>query len=291
MDHQEKRLLLLSALDELDGEISFALLMEHEGKAEIHLRDHQPCYGELRKYEKTHPGECTGDQGKVVRPPDLEHPFPKGRPIGLVINFGPWVQNCLRVKGISYEKSFAYFSYFFSPKFSPFSKGLGQDVEIIHEDQKVSGVVFYDMCLDPTILVDLLLLTKNFGEDLTLDRFANYREAGMTFEEAALACYTIYQDCTKPNVYQYGNIMAQDAYVASPKINVGRFLRGGPQDLTGGMFEDRFDYNRPKIHDIFNPRKGDEIGVAERISKKYGKKPKIEDVVSEIRLIVNEARG
>lgn len=289
MDVAEKRLLLLSALDELNTAISYAILMENDGKAEVHLRDDQPCYGELRKYEKTHPGQCTGDQGKVGRPDDLNHPFPDGKPVGLVISFKSWVFHNVDL-GVDPKDVDEYFSYFFSPLLSPFARGLGGQTEIIRQDDQVAGVILYDMRLDPTVLIDLLLLTKYLGFDDGLGRLSNYRRAGLSWEEAALATYTIYQDITVAVFNRYNHIAAMDPYVTSPKIDVRRFLAGDPLDLTGGLFEDRFDYNRPKIHDIFNPRKGDEIGVAERIAKKHGNIPKVEDALEEIREIVKEAR-
>lgn len=211
------------------GGISY-ILYTTEGEF---VRSGQPCYGELRKYEKTHQGECT--QPKNAKPGDLHHPFPDGTPTGLIVPF-PAISyaNCSQTDLVM-EAMFS--------KDSPWYSGF-KDVTFIRKGDRLYGVVINDMDIDATVMVNAFkqlqsLLQKNVAED-----FALLLDNGLTPNEALAACML---NGVGPSMGAGDTF----AYQAPTQFSAKRFFNKTPNDLTGGFLRDRVDYNRTDMHKPF----------------------------------------
>jgi hypothetical protein len=201
------------------------------------VRQSQPCYGELRKYEKTHPGECT--QPLNGKPGDLHSPFPAGTPTSLEVPFGQFAYG---YAGWSLsEATDKLFETMFSTE-SPWVAGFGE-VELIRMDKFIYGIRLPDLTIDPTVLVNCF---KNFRA--TLPRAAEFAElvdAGLT-ENEALVALTLNNGGSLKN-----GIGATGAYSGPVIFSAKRFFQQKPNDLTGGYLKDRIDYNRTNMGDPF----------------------------------------
>jgi len=229
----------------------FVLVMEHKVQGHtdapgvnpniidysIWPRFNQPCQGgELRKYEVTHPGECTQPHNR--KPSDLWTPFPDGKPSAIAFNpFCTSAAGDELVKAATSEKS-------------PWLKGFGgpQNIELLKaNDGHINGILIKRLNVDPTVMVNLIqFLKQGYGP-----QYAMLVKAGLT-EVQAMAAVMLNRGSVTHASGTY------DYYF--PKIfSARRFFEGKPRDLSGGLYEDRTDYNRTFVQDVFSPgpkRKG-----------------------------------
>ena len=239
---------------------NFALAMrDEEGYLTVYPREHQPCQGgEMRKYKfkgaydagykegaLLHGDDCTRPDDP--RPGDLCHPFPDGTPEAIAV--------CL------YTSQNADLMEFFLSDDSPYRKGIGgrKNVDIRKSGGRVSGLIFKNTSVDPTVLV-------NFLQFLQYDYSTVWPKlisAGMTPSEAAVSLILMgANDGTSiiPETY---------TYYFPLRASIRRIVEGDPHDLTGGTFRDRYDYNRPKIQDLFKAGKGEKVTIwAEELRKR-----------------------
>jgi hypothetical protein len=245
--------------------ICFALAMrEEDGTIKIHEREHQPCYGELRKYEETHGAEATQPEG---RPDDLYSPFPKGTPEALAIGFPSW----FKVKGtgdthdhMKKEEVANFFDFIISNQ-SPFIKGFG-GLKNVEWSPDRRGIVLLDLEIDPTVLVNMLKTIQHNdpvrgGLDRT--RFHRYRVSGLSSMQAFCAMYTAN--------HNGGTLFKPYEYIYPMFADLNRIVSQDPRDLTGGTLKDRFDYSRKNLHEVFYSQE-DGVNVFQQILKKTGKK-------------------
>jgi hypothetical protein len=202
-----------------------------------HIRNNQPCYGELRKYESTHPGECT--QSIDIRPGDLRAPFPAGTPTGFYFDFSPRTTS-----GKRDERSNKLFEAFFNEE-SPWFAGFKDYLFERDNNNIIIGVHLPRADVDPTVLVNLLRNVRtNLGE-ARLVEFIKMISLGLTNNEAlAVLCNNggLAIERGVGNPYYYDN----------PKIfSARRFFQQTPNDLSGGFLSQRVDYNRKLMQDVF----------------------------------------
>lgn len=213
--------------EKMDGYYSYTIFTDDDRS---HIRSSQPCYGELRKYERTHPGECT--QPKDSRPGDLRHPFPTGNPVEIYINTtmsstGP---NDLTEYALSNE--------------SPFAKGL-KDAKMICSENGVRKGVLISADIDPTITVNFFKnINKYSSRSILAKGYSLLKDAGFSYDEVLLFGYL---NDTNPMT----QISIPNGYTTPTQVSVKRFLGKNPKDLTGGLLSQRVDYNRKSMHEIF----------------------------------------
>ena len=197
-------------------------------------RQNQPCYGELRKYEKTHKGECT--QPGNHKPGDLHSPFPDGTPIGLVVPF-PRITKTVKTDRV--------FRAMFS-KDSPWYIGF-KDVSFfnITDSDRIGGVIIDNMEIDPTVLVNALKTLQSFQSPQVVDDFCDLVDNGLT-ENEALAVIMLNGSGSILN-----GVQPTGGYKAPTQFSAKRFFNKTPNDLTGGVLRDRIDYNRTDMHKPF----------------------------------------
>lgn len=191
-----------------------------------HVRENQPCYGELRKYESTHPGECT--QPHNPKPGDLHAPFPVGTPIALALRF----------LSTPSKDNNVWLEYLFGSE-SPWRNGIG-NVEFIRRDGNIAGMIMNDTKIDPTVLVNALKQVNSLG--VKSDSFTRLLELGLNMDEAILLRLI----CDPEKGFQRVNTYSM------PKLfSLKRYFGKNPLDLTGGTLFDRIDYNRTDMGNVF----------------------------------------
>lgn len=201
------------------------------------IREKQPCYGELRKYESTHKGECT--QPINPKPSDLRKPFPGGTPTSLMVPFGQYFREYFDYDPS--EKTDVIFKALFSED-SPWVSGFGKSWEFVKQDNFIYGVKFDPESLDTTVLVNSF---KTFyGLMNKVDDFLQLRSMGMTPNE--VLC-TLILNGMSPTL----GVSTADTYCVNPNFSFKRFFNKQPNDLTGGYLKDRVDYNRTNMADPF----------------------------------------
>ncbi len=202
----------------------------------FHPRYSMPCYGELRKYKRTHPEDYTSSENK---PTDLHYPFPEGHPAALGLNLPPS------------EKNEEVYKDLFSNE-SPFINGFRSkdNVLFIRKESGVPGpiigFVVKDLEIDPTVLVNLLKFTRY---NLALP-YSRLREAGATIQEAL---GIIYLNNGMDPMYSTNK---NSGYWTPAIFSAKRWFSQNPIDLSGGTLADRFDYNRTRMADPFYSKTG-----------------------------------
>lgn len=247
---------------------SFILMMEHEvqghtseGENKIsgykdysyHPRFDQPCQGgETRKY-KGFNRDVTQPHNR--KPTDLYHPFPEGKPSA--ISFP------LSGKKYGSKELEQMFDAMFSAE-SPWLKGFGskENVRYLRNELDLAyGVIIgvKNLDVDPTVMINCIQVLRNS----TASYFVQLVEAGATPIEA-LAILML-------NHNSIGSIgMTYDYYFCSV-FSARRFFGQAPNDLSGGYYSDRTDYNRTYVQDVFQADKEDNgIKWHEAISKETG---------------------
>lgn len=216
--------------------LSFCLAMRlDDGSVKIWDRIDQPCYGEFRKYKKTHGDECT--QPVDSRPGDLHWPFPEGIPEGFAFSGD--------VGGARFPSAEKMNEFLFSDD-SPWKRGFGSasSVELIKgkDNEGYVNVVFLDTEIDPTVLISLM----NIRKIVDVKAFNHWIELGLTEKEAFVTCMIQRDDPS------YTIATGGDGYYCPIMVDYPRYFSGDPHDLTGGTFRNRFDYNRKRLHDVFS---------------------------------------
>ena len=239
---------ILDSMSRHSSGISFILMMEHDVPKRAnsyssgttrkdysyHPRFDQPCQGgETRKYGSTHP-DCT--QPHNSKPGDLHHPFPAGRPSAI----------SFPLSGVEYASADneAYFNAMFS-KNSPWIKGFGSpdNIRLLRNDKNLPyGVIIgvKNLNVDPTVMINCIQMLRN-SEGSSFNKLV---KDGFTDNEA-LAVLMLNQGCAGPEVR-----LTSDYYFC-PVFSARRFFGQKPNDLSGGYYSDRTDYNRTYVQDVF----------------------------------------
>ena len=121
------------------------------------VRENQPCYGELRKYEKTHPGECT--QPANAKPGDLRSPFPAGTPTMLEVPFFTSTYGASTPSEATDKLFLAFFGVT-----SPWLAGFGEVEFVKGSKDHIEGIRIPDLTIDATVTVNSF---KNFRQCLS----------------------------------------------------------------------------------------------------------------------------
>lgn len=215
---------------------SIAYILTMDGDKH-YIRQNQPCYGELRKYESTHKGECT--QPLNPKPTDLRFPFPEGTPTGLVVPFHSYFEALY--PALANGEANDLFETMFSVE-SPWARGFGKEVSFVKKNNSIVAVKFSDLSLDSTILVNsfkvmqsLIMKVRDFNQLLTM---------GMNRYEALCV---LMLNGVSPKL----GISSTDSYSVNPSFSFRRFFERKPKDLTGGPLSERVDYNRTNMADVF----------------------------------------
>lgn len=234
----------------LIGSIAWAMLTFEKDSAEpwkLHVRNSQPCYGEMRKYKISH-SDCT--QPLDTRPGDLHHPFPEGTPMAIGVKWGVLT---------SVSKEIA--KNIFNPITSPWKRGFKKP-ELLIEGDILHGISFYDTAFDPTVFVHALKFfwqVANHHED-----YRTFRECGLDVFDACIATNVIsgYRPTRNFNPYYTAGSF-------TPRFSVKRYKDKNPLDLTGGTLRQRFDYNRKQLNSIFYEEDGIDLhrSIVQRIGR------------------------
>lgn len=218
---------------------SFVLAMEHDGKVGTFLRERQPCQGgETRKYFSTHGADCT--QPENAKPGDLEHPFPKGRPVAIAFPKATMSSRCVDVLFKELR------DYVIMSPDSPFARGF-KDVHI-HADG--IGFTVNDTHVDPTVMIQGVQLLRKSGvlKTYTKEFLSSLATADLTLLAMNWCQIMAYSARGVSNDYYWSTTF-------SPK----RFYLGLPNDLSGGTYYDGYDYNRSYNNSLFVPSMDDPL--------------------------------
>jgi len=241
------------------GSTHYCFVTVDEGEYKFHDRPDQPCIGgELRKYRETHGKDCTRPDDD--RPGDLSHPFPKsGNPAGVCYHF-PMTENGVEFVKLITKSDSPWIRAFGSPEnisFLPVREGMSnggdwyneatdeyEEGDIDTSKYRAFGLTISTGDIDPTVLVNFL---KHVVMANTY--YVNYVEAideGLSSRDALVV--TIFG-----SGYSSWNasFSESDGYMFSPFSSVRKFIRQETNDLTGGLWSQRYDYNRPDMADIF----------------------------------------
>jgi len=223
---------------------NFCLVMRQEdGSLTVHPRPNQPCQGgEMRKYETSHPGDCT--RPNDPRPNDLKYPFPSGTPEAVSIH---WNSNYLSDEFFNDLIDFSPYRKLFTPN---------SVRNIYRGDNSVQGSIFLNTDVDSTAFVNFLQFVGTVGNLSRVERYY----ALLDFVEPEEAMAALYLD-----VGQLSQSVQGYPYYFSTYVDTRRLLEGDFRDLTGGTLRNRFDYNRPEVQDLF------------KVEYPTGVKPKPED--------------
>lgn len=225
----------------------------------LHVRVNQPCYGEMRKYEKTHENYSDPQPHDGYRPGDLFWQFPKGTIEGYGIRFDRFA-----FEKPTLEKSQGVIKFLFS-NLSPYRRGFGssRDVELIQRDGMIVGVVGTNTNVDPTVLVSLLqFISRSFLGSNMGSIWEKYKKVGMTDLEATIACMLVSSN-------PLTSIQFTQTYYLPIYPDVRRMMEGNPMDLTGKTWREGGDYNRKRLQDIFKNEKEDAGVPAQVIASKF----------------------
>jgi hypothetical protein len=230
--------------------ISWSIIMEKDGELRVFDRPNQPCYGELRVYGE----DCVNeDQRSVIKPSDLDDPFPEGTPVAVGVamdnpaGFPDAVENYNFVLGL-----------FLDPEKSPWRKALKSFETTTNPHGSIDGLIIKDTNIDPTVMVNLFMMLRNiypeWGERL--------KKLVETFPDTDV--YILLATYITTSWYNTGNgvwkvqLVSPFDYYVSSSLDIKKFLSGEVDDLSsGGTLKERYSYNRPKLHYLFgNTGKG-----------------------------------
>lgn len=211
---------------------NFAVCVEKEdGTYSTYSRVNQPCQGgEMRKYFETHGNLCTRPDDK--RPGDLRDPFPSGKPVMISRHFHIHMDFHDETLEAILSPASMYRSC--TPKF-----------EFV-KDKKIKGVLFEGLAVDPTGFVNLQQYINSVGRR----SIKTMTTHGLTEQEALLVMML---DTDGPNL-----VSGTSDYYFPVSASIRRIMDADFHDLSGGTFEDGFDYNRPDVQNLFKAE-GDEL--------------------------------
>ena len=204
----------------------------------FHPRFNQPCQGgETRKYSCIHGDECT--QPHNEKPGDLAAPFPDGRPEAIAFALLDDLDELdLDDSSENQKAGTELFKFMFLSDDSPWIGKLGGVGNI----REISGGLIIGVNhleIDPTVMINAI----NTYRSISGENFVKLIEKGMTKHEALLTLMLNHNSINHlHNTYDY--------YFPNP-CSVRRFFEGKPNDLSGGTYSDRADYNRTYIADVF----------------------------------------
>ena len=269
------------------GDIHYCFVTRHAetGKYQFHERPDQPCIGgELRKYTESH-GEDNCTRPNDDRPGDLCHPFPKSKnrlPAGVCYHFVITEQGKQYIDRIIGADS-PWIKAFGSPELIEYLE-LPTDFDMPSwwdEDSLpvVWGLSIQTGDIDPTVLVNFLKHVSRAGT--YGKKYQTALDKGLSERDALIVA-------TFGGGYGYGDdaVSESDGYMFSPYSDVKKFIRQETNDLTGGLWSERYDYNRPQMADVF---KGEfPIGFIERVRDR---KKRTQDFFVAARQVIAEELG
>lgn len=243
-----KRIQALSILEGIADQASgtnFTLMMTKEvgyGSSKhnhidysFHPRFNQPCQGgETRKYSCINE-DCT--QPHNEKPGDLAAPFPDGTPSAIAFARLDELDD-LDIKSDASKDRARLFKFMFQSDSSPWIGRLGGVSNI----KKIDGGLLIgvnNLMIDPTVMINAV----NTYRSISGENFVKLIDHGMTEHEALLTLMLNQNSITTLN-------STYDYYFPNP-CSVRRFFEGRPNDLSGGTYHDRADYNRTYIADVF----------------------------------------
>lgn len=257
-DNFEEALDNLKTMNRLVG-ANFTLLMEDEGLYKVYERQNQPCQGgEMRKYWSTHGDDCTRPFDH--RPGDLKTPFPKGNPVAVAQDMYSYNTHIGEKK---IEQHNNMIDAIYSSE-SPYLRGFGSPESVLKikgDKEMYHRVIYTDTKVDSTLLVNSL----QYKNSCNFDTFRRYIEYGFTTREALALpmlmntniCESLNPDGSTRKIIIPG---ATGTYYFSGHASLRRIFEADANDLTGGTYYDRYDYNRPEVQDLFMAS-DDEIGL------------------------------
>ena len=220
MDENTKK--VIDYYNKPNKSFGISFVIETDG-VDLHHRDSQPCYGELRKYEKTHGEDATKPE---KRPGDLHHPFPDGKPTRLFLLI---------------HKSKVVDNWFELVVNGPWRSGFGEwTAHTLSKNNQSSLMEICNCRIDPTVLVNAMKLRT----DSILNSSHNEVIKDLTFDselEKKFFSFLHSLITTRSNRYYY----------VSPNFCMEKFLNCTPNNLSGGTLEDREDYDRKNLAQIF----------------------------------------
>ena len=240
-------LTILEAVASKASGINFTLMMSKEcgygSRTEgyldysFHPRFNQPCQGgETRKYSCIH-DDCT--QPHNEKPSDLAAPFPDGRPEAIAFaGLDDLDELDLDASSENQKDRKELFKFMFQSNDSPWINKLGGVGNI----RKISGGLIIGVNhleIDPTVMINAI----NTYRSVCGENFVKLIEKGMTEHEALLTLMLNHNSIE----YLYNTY---DYYFPNP-CSVRRFFEGKPNDLSGGTYSERADYNRTYIAEVF----------------------------------------
>ena len=244
---RDKALSVLNSVASVASGINFTLMMSREVGYGSHTLGHldysfhprfgQPCQGgETRKYSCIN-DDCT--QPHNEKPGDLANPFPDGKPEAIAFARLDDLDELDLDESHENQKDRArLFNFIFQSKDSPWINRLGGVSNI----RKINGGLIIgvnDLDIDPTVMINAI----NTYRSISGENFVKLIDKGMTEHEALLTLMLNHNSIdTLRSTYDY--------YFPSP-CSVRRFFEGRPNDLSGGYYSDRTDYNRTYIADVF----------------------------------------
>lgn len=235
------------------GGYNYAFLMlEEDGSLKLVERLGMPCWGAIREYS------C-GTRPDDMWPGDLRDPrqiFPKtGNPIAISFQFNAIDSRQMCGTPSTDEQWNRFMTEFvFNIEVSPWAPCL-KDVELIIRDGLITGALFKDTHIDPTVMSNLFKYVGRAYSSRPI-KWGELVDRGYHPQTAFLSC------------------MTQDWLRVVPE----RYFGQDPFDYTGGTFYDRYSYNRPDVEKIFGGK--DNCGVVlSRLSI---------DQIEELRLSVTE---
>jgi len=239
------------------------------GVYSFHDRPKQPCIGgNLRKYGKSHPDDCTRPSDSC--PSDLDNHWGNRRS-----NDGPkWRFPDGIPSGVGYHTGFdskntEYVKLCYSAK-SPWVRGFGcaDAVDLLYRGDSIVGVVIKTGDFDPTVLIHLQKHLQ--GNHISV--FEKAVAKGFTEEEAlVLTAYTavegIYYDEMK-HVFDPSRpvFTPADSYQFDGRSSIKRMINQEPLDLTGGLWSDRYDYHRPHLALVFRDKEKDKTSFVKKVN-------------------------
>lgn len=206
-----------------------------------------PCYGNLRKYGSgsTRPNDH--------KPGDLKHPLTlqMGNPVAVALSVRP------KPEGRTTELTFSdVWEGIFLHEKSPWINTF-KNIEII-ESKKWHGVVIPDTSIDSTLLVSAFKNAQHFygAGDWEFLRHPDIHPVTRYIFSALARKVEPYWDSSFREI-RFRDVNnwvfhRTDEYSNSSCWSFKKFWNGQYNDLTGGLFSDGFDYNRPYLHHIFS---------------------------------------
>lgn len=233
---------------------TWGMVVEHEGKLNMYPRDHQPCYGEMRVYEK---GE--------YRPGDLYDPFPPGTPLALGVYWAPTSYVPDVYKALVSDRS-------------PWRSAL-KDYELYQEDGKVYGFIVKDLNVNSDTLVNFFMIARY--QTSWQAKLQKWTKEGVPFDTSVILSTAFNSaDLSRlPHSYPFSYIYA---------ISVPQWMSSRPNVPAGHLFSARAAYRRKQIESIWNANKNF-VGDLKSIKSggKFTMDRILKDVVPEIETLRN----